>query len=298
MKRVIKLISLIFLITLITSCDDEDSSVIEYPENGSYGKNLLYLKENDTIYAEQEYSLAVNLSHDASLKIVFRNGNWEYNSSSAINWNISNFDESDSSQTFISIQNGINCDLSMRFHLDLKKTYIVDIEYYEDDSINPTKTVQAIVINNIVKLKKGCINAAIIGIEREIEINEYWLEHENDSLDSLKIIARLNTLENKLIKYQNQLSNIDLYELPEKCELEKVWVTEPLQIDTQLDFAGGTRSGPFYFITGINNDYKDYELILQSIYYTVIYLVYPRFGTFAGTYVYIHQLEYIGSIEY
>lgn len=139
-----------------------------------------------------------------------------------------------------------------------------------------------------LELKKACINAAIVGIELDIERHLTWLE--NRPIDTLEINDRLEVLKNDLNKYQNQLSNLDLYELSEKFELPESWIEEPCQINTQLRFNGQTKSGPFYHIAGIKDN--DYDAIHpDTIYHVVMYLVYPRYYTFSDFYVYIHKFD-------
>ena len=122
--------------------------------------------------------------------------------------------------------------------------------------------------------KKACINAATIGIELDIE--HLTAQLENDSEDSLEIKSQLKILEDDLQAYQNKISNPECYQLPGKYELLKAWIKTTSQINTQLEFDGQTRSGPFYHITGMKDN--DYDVIHpDSIYHVIMYLVYPRY---------------------
>ena len=148
--------------------------------------------------------------------------------------------------------------------------------------------------DNIIELKKSCINAAIIGIELDIERHLIWLE--NYSKDTFEINARLIVLEENLTKYQNLLSHPDSYQLPEKYELAEAWINTTCQENISLQFTGQTRSGPFYHISGIKDN--DYEAIHpDKIYYVVLYPVYTRYYPFQDSYIYIHKLWYIKEKE-
>ena len=126
--------------------DFEVEGLIEYPESGSYGENILYL-EKDTFRSEQDYSLAANLPENGSLKIIMKNGLWFYAVSSPVNWTISDYNHSERSQVFTSIQNGVNCDLKMLFGNDSLDQFDIVIEYYEFNSEEPTRIKPITVID-------------------------------------------------------------------------------------------------------------------------------------------------------
>ena len=142
--------------------------------------------------------------------------------------------------------------------------------------------------DDILNLKKECINAAIIGIELDIERLELRLG--NDDEDSLEIKSQLIILVDDLQVYQNQISNPETYQLPENIELSRAWIQTTCQINTLLEFDGQTKSGPFYHITGIKD--SDFSSIIpDSLYHIFMYLVYPRYYPFQDVYVYIHKSE-------
>ena len=123
----------------IENSDFEITGLIEYPESGLYGQNILYL-ERDTFNAEQDYSCAANLPENGSLKIIMKNGLWFYEVSSPINWHISGYNEAEKSQVFTSIQFGQDCDLRLIFANDTMQSDDIVIEYYEFGSEQPTRT--------------------------------------------------------------------------------------------------------------------------------------------------------------
>lgn len=163
MKKILSVSMLIIIIAIFTTCKDDNSNIttslnkekstdlaqkelIEYPENGEYGENLLYF-EKDSFNTEQFYSLSANLPENASLKIIMKNGNWGYVGSSSINWNISGYNDSEKSQTFTSNQAGYNCDLKIIFYTDSLNQNNIVIEYYEFNSTEPTKIKYIVTID-------------------------------------------------------------------------------------------------------------------------------------------------------
>ncbi len=120
-----------------------EPNIIEYPENGNYGRNILFLPEAaDTFFTEQDYSLAANLPENGTLKIVIKNGSWMFQGSSSINWNISDYDDTNRTQTFTSNLTGQDCDLRVSFPTDSLNNNNIEIEYYEFNSKYPTHIKQ------------------------------------------------------------------------------------------------------------------------------------------------------------
>ena len=117
---------------------DYEPHLIEYPEFGNYGRNILYMPE-DTIITEQDYSLAANLPENGTLKIVLKNAIWGISKTSSVNWNISDFDDTNNSQTFTSSQSGQDCDIKIIFPTDSLNKNNIEIEYYEFNSKYPTQ---------------------------------------------------------------------------------------------------------------------------------------------------------------
>ena len=130
----------------IENTNFEYVDLMDYPEFGNYGENLLHL-EKDTFNTEQFYSFSANLPENGSLKIILKNGNWGYVGSSSINWSISEYNESDKSQTFTSIQSGLDCDMKLIFQTDSLNQNDIIIEYYEFNSIEPTRIKPIITVD-------------------------------------------------------------------------------------------------------------------------------------------------------
>lgn len=125
---------------------DYEPHLIEYPEYGNYGKNLLYMP-GDTIFTEQDYSLAADLPENGSLKIVLKNGLWMIYGTSSVNWDISDYDNTTKSQTFSSSQAGLDCDLKIFIPVDSLGNNSFEIEYYEFNSLSPTHVKYIATVN-------------------------------------------------------------------------------------------------------------------------------------------------------
>jgi len=120
-------------------------SLISYPSSGLYGENILNLNQTSySIYGNKSFT--ANLKNGTSVKIKMKrlSGNivWLWDVSSAINWSVTLFDDSNYEQTFSSINTGTNCNLRMLFNPEngypTPSTFL--IEYYEMNSANPTRT--------------------------------------------------------------------------------------------------------------------------------------------------------------
>lgn len=110
-------------------------SIIKYPSEGLYGKNILSLA--DTVYSRGDYSLAANIPDNMSLKVILTALNpdsiWFYLLGTGHNWSINTF--SNGEQTFTAIDSGTTCDLHMR---DFKQGKYL-IQYFETKSPKPTR---------------------------------------------------------------------------------------------------------------------------------------------------------------
>ncbi len=120
----------------IDSADFEiTQSLIEYPQDGLYGQNILDLSR--IIYSGSEFSLAANLPNGTKLKIkitALGAGMWYYAVNSVNNWSITRFDEVAKSQYFTAIESDRSCDLEMLFD-----TGEFIVEYFEMDSDIPSR---------------------------------------------------------------------------------------------------------------------------------------------------------------
>jgi len=122
------------------------STVIDYPETGLNGLNLL--NTTDSVYAEWDFhSLVANRPNDClSLKLVIEKisgncqyGCWFYSVSSLQNWNISSLDQTTQTQTFIST--GLETDLSLGFEYGTYR-----LNFYINDEATPSR-VKVIQVN-------------------------------------------------------------------------------------------------------------------------------------------------------
>lgn len=122
------------------------STVIDYPETGLNGLNLL--NTTDSVYAEWDFhSLVANRPNEClSLKLVIEKisgncqyGCWFYSVSSVQNWNISSLDQTTQTQTFIST--GLETDLSLGFEYGTYR-----LNFYINDEATPSR-VKVIQVN-------------------------------------------------------------------------------------------------------------------------------------------------------
>lgn len=137
---------------------DPVESIISYPQTGANGFNVLYLSGSQ--YAsglEKSYSLAAGLPENISLKIKLTALSadsvlipasdstasylqitpkiWYYSFGSGVNWSVSTFNTSTSTQVFTSIEPGQTCDHKLHFE---KGKFL--IEYFEMDAVTPTRS--------------------------------------------------------------------------------------------------------------------------------------------------------------
>jgi len=118
-------------------------SLIEYPEIGIYGENILDV--NQTTFLGSSFSLAANLTKGMNLtiQITDKRGDWfGYSYGTGYNWSISTFDQELRTQYYTAIETGKECELNMVFD---SGEYL--IEYFEMDSETPTRTKTITVTN-------------------------------------------------------------------------------------------------------------------------------------------------------
>lgn len=145
MKLLYLSLCIIGIVTMMSSCEDEDEPEIQYPATGFYGDNILM--KGKTEYTARDNSLQARLPEGKSVKIVitgktvtFPAGVWFYATGTSNNWAISEFDMSDYTQIFQSIDGGLTCDLRMQFD---EGTFQID--YYENGAASPTATKTIVV---------------------------------------------------------------------------------------------------------------------------------------------------------
>ncbi|NJK87528.1 MAG: hypothetical protein HC906_17645 [Bacteroidales bacterium] len=131
------------------SSDFELTNAIDYPENGEYGKNILF-SENNVFKSGNVYSMAANLPEGAELKVSLKGGVWFYEvmPSAPKNWKATIYDFENQYQEFTSMEPGKECDLKIIFELTGDSAgNEITIEYFENMSEMPTKS-RTIVIEN------------------------------------------------------------------------------------------------------------------------------------------------------
>jgi hypothetical protein len=179
-------------------------SLIEYPETGLYGQNILDLSkivyDPEAQYMTQ-YSLAANLATGTSLKIkitALKSGIWYYSSNTPKNWSITQFDTGSKTQYFTSINSDESCDLMMYFD---PGEFL--IEYFEMNADEPTRTKIISVgpknvsgtIRFIGEFLSGCHGETFDNLKKEIDYPDDYLETAVDYTvtgDTLVVMLDLN----------------------------------------------------------------------------------------------------------
>jgi hypothetical protein len=137
--------------------DYESTIMIDYPEFSNYGENVLFAGKSN-FRAQTFYSFAANLPEQTELKIILKGGMWYYETlpSGPVNWTVSQYNESEQSQIFVSSEPGKQCDLKIEFEIpyifkndslgqpEIQNDTIM-IEFYENMSELPTKTKMIII---------------------------------------------------------------------------------------------------------------------------------------------------------
>lgn len=126
------------------ACEPCATDPIAYPENGSYGLNILY-DSIDTCAINTNYSLCADISLGQSLKIVFTNNStaplsavWFYVLGSEQNFSATSYNESTFTQEFTSTSTG-HLDLNMEFgSMEPGANGIANIKVYENNSTTVT----------------------------------------------------------------------------------------------------------------------------------------------------------------
>ena len=137
--------------------DYEFTGLIDYPEFGEHGENILFADKIE-YKTHTSYSMAAGLPAGAHLKIIMKGGFWyyEFAPNGPKNWTSSEYNWNEESQIFTSIETGKDCDLNIGFEIrnisigdstifakDIKYDTIT-IDYYENWSELPTRTKKII----------------------------------------------------------------------------------------------------------------------------------------------------------
>lgn len=136
---------------------DANTMMANYPENRSYGKNILYLSAtNFQSGMSNPYSFAAGIPSNVSLKVVITSLSadtifypatdstgatnvivphvWYYFNGTEQNWAITTFNQVKSEQIFTALGSGVNCDLKVFFEQGK-----FQIDYFEMNANIPTR---------------------------------------------------------------------------------------------------------------------------------------------------------------
>ena len=121
-------ISSIFLFQCTPASTSTEDSEIDYLDSGLYGVNIL--DEELTQFSGNEFSLCVKIPENKSVVVkIFEihGGKWFVGYSTIFNWNVSDYNWVERSQTFTSISGNLTCDLKLEIESGKYR-----IEYYEN----------------------------------------------------------------------------------------------------------------------------------------------------------------------
>ena len=130
----------------IENTDFEFTNIIEYPENGAYGPNILF--KDSTEYLNGDYSLCAILPEGSSLKVKIAGEDWGYPVSQDFSgWETSSWNSVESSRFFTAKKTG-EINLKIMFFVPFKTT-IIKIYIYENGDTEPTWTKEITVDSQI-----------------------------------------------------------------------------------------------------------------------------------------------------
>ncbi len=130
----------------IENTDFDFTNIIEYPENGAYGSNILY--KETTEYTDGDYSLCAILPDGSSLRVKIAGENWGYSVAQDFSgWEPSSWNDAESSRFFTAKHTG---------EINLKIVFLpwiasgkIKIYVYENGDTEPTWTKEIIVNGQI-----------------------------------------------------------------------------------------------------------------------------------------------------
>lgn len=113
---------------------------ISYPQQTTYGTNVLFLNKNSATSAET-LCFAAEVPKGMSLKVKLFGSGFGYSPFSVTNWSVSPYDNQLGSQVYEVIESGTLADL--RFSIFGEDT--VRVEYYENGAVMPTRVRELII---------------------------------------------------------------------------------------------------------------------------------------------------------
>lgn len=122
--------------------------IISYPVMGIHGPNILN-NSVTTCNPQQAYSMKAELPQGTALKIIIKGEKygWAYAIAPvSLNWTISTYNDVTQSQEFVVTESSKANDIYLIFN---SSTEPITIEYYENNSLTPTKTKQITVSSTI-----------------------------------------------------------------------------------------------------------------------------------------------------
>ncbi len=157
----------------------------------------------------------------------------------------------------------------------------------------------------IYKLKKDLIESTIFAVKNEIE--RYKSTYHSDKDYKIKLleqelydITKMDIDSYPLVNYRNMddnvidnLGNFGILMPPIQKELE-IFIDKPLKLGDLLKVKNMTRSGPFYYLAGINKKYNEnyFNNLKEGFYKVKAFFVYKReyFSFIPNYYVYIYKI--------
>jgi len=120
------------------SSDFEFNSQIEYPEYSEYGENVLFEDKANFKSFPEFNTMAADIPIGNTLKIILTGGFWGIQTlpDGPVNWEYSQYDQINKTQTFTVKEPGTSSDLKIVF----EPGETITIEYFENSTVTPSKT--------------------------------------------------------------------------------------------------------------------------------------------------------------
>jgi hypothetical protein len=250
MKNLNKLIYLIIFLAII-SCrkenENDPAGFIDYPEFTHYGENILFW---DKTYIEdnRNYSMAVNLPENGSIRVKLKGGRWDIpRQEPIINWNTLPYNKEDKSKIFESAEPGKECDLKIYFDIPpVRDTFMwgdsiiygykkgerdtVTVEYYENMSELPTRTKTIFIDRNNLRddLSASEFKNALIGKWQSVFELEGWENVTYLKLDNQGKAGIILEKDGVSQEYSGDYTVDFIYEpMPENVTLAEITISGP-----------------------------------------------------------------------